>query len=598
MTHYRPSVVADIRLMFDPKLHIVPDAPVGSTDSALKGADKPSPFVTPPKTSIPLVSLSGDDDASFLYGRVPRSAQWDRPGHRQAGKFSLTFDFRDMPIDPRTVRSAAVEIHSGCVSDEDFAKGMRKLDDSARIKTKGAFGPNLATLRISGLIDEWHVSHGEDGSEVSISGRDYRGVLLDTMISTDAKKADQFLSELDLSLPIDLVVIQILELNPFFDQFMVKVLPAEWPDGVVPSPGAADTAPYHRLGAKGKRKGAHATPPGSSGKTSFWDIIVRTCYLCGAIPFFVGNELHIRPSAGLYAQLGSKGNPMSPTPFKDGKGRTVDLATGQPIDGPPLLVRRLVYGRDIKSVSFDRKFGGFHRPGTIRVTNVDASSPSRGIERTISAIWPPDSAPDAQVSKVAPSNKQAAQEFVEVPVSGITDVAQLQVIAQAVYEEIGRGEVGGSCETPNLSSFGGDNTDPDLLSLNPGDAVEFATDTRPLKSSAPLVSALTEHQRTSFEEQVRIVTAKLGDKNLARVVVATTRNQVAELQRFFRVQNVSFSWSVGDGLQASFNFQNFIEARNSVQEQKAVTGPVTTRRANSKKKKSSISDVLSDPEQF
>lgn len=597
MTTFRPSVVADIRLMFDPKLHVVPDAPVGSTDSALKGANKPSPFVQPPKTSTPLVALTGSDDASFLYGRVPKAATWDRPGHRQAGQFSLTFDFREMPIDPRTVRSAAVEIHSGCVSDEDFAKGMRKLDDSARIKTKGAMGPNLATLRISGLVDEWHVSHGSEGSEVTISGRDYRGVLLDTMISTDPKKANQFLSELDLSLPIDLVVIQILELNPFFDQFMVKTQPSEWPDGVVPAPGVAKAVPYVRRGAKGKRKGAIATPPGSSGKTSFWDIIVRSCYLCGAIPFFVGNELHIRPSAGLYAQLGSTPGPMAPTPFRGGQARAVDAASHQPIEGPPLRVRRMVYGRDIESVSFDRKFGGFRRPGTVRVTNVDPSSPERGIERTLSAIWPEDNEPAAQVSKVAPSNKQAQQEFVEVPVSGITDKAQLSTIARAVYEEIGRGEVGGSCSTPNLASFGGDNTDPDLLNLNPGDAVEFATDVRPLKPNAPLVSALTDHQRTSFEEQVRIVTGKLGDKNLARVVVATTRNQVEELQRFFRVSNISFTWGVSDGLKVAFDFQNFIEARNAVQEQKPATGPVTIRKANSKKKKAALSG-FTDAEQF
>lgn len=143
---------------------------------------------------------------------------------------------------------------------------------------------------------------------------------------------------------------------------------------------------------------------------------------------------------------------------------------------------------------------------------------------------------------------------------GIRDVKILRRIAKDIYEELGRGEMGGSCETESLASFGGDNQDPDLIHLKPGDTVELLTDVRLLSSQLPLVNEFTDHQRRSFEEEVAAINLRLGDEKLARAIVAT--NRAFGLQRFFRVANVKFRWSANSGISIAFDYQNYVEARN------------------------------------
>lgn len=295
---------------------------------------------------------------------------------------------------------------------------------------------------------------------------------------------------------------------------------------------------------------------------SFWDAIVKFCYLVGAIPYFQGTQLFIRPSRSIFDQA-QAGNALNPAPFAGGAPRGRDEMTGVPID-PPLRFRRLVYGRDILSVSFDRKMGGMARPKVVRAVGVDTSSADRGQGRVIQGFWPPVTAPEAtRRSRVAPGGEAAQEDGINVPVAGVRDPERLVDIARAIYEEIGRGELGGSCSTQNLASFGGSNADSDLLRLKPGDGIEFLTDVRALSAQSPLVSALTDHARVPFEALVTQIKERIGDENLARVIAATSRGQVQELQRFFRVSSVTYTWSE-TGVKIGFDFQNYVVARSDV----------------------------------
>jgi hypothetical protein len=223
-----------------------------------------------------------------------------------------------------------------------------------------------------------------------------------------------------------------------------------------------------------------------------------------------------------------------------------------------------VYGRDVERLTLNRKLAGYKRPATVRVIAVDASSPKRGKARQVEGRYPPEDKKKARLHRVAPGGAKGEEEFYPVQVHGITDPDQLNRIAQSIYEEIGRGEIGGTIETPNLASFGGDNADPDLLKLKPGDAIELMADTRAVKTSPPLQSSFTESLRRGFDAQVKEVAGKLGDENLARVVVATARGEVQELQRAFRVSAVHYSWDHDSGIKVSFDVQNYVEVRADV----------------------------------
>jgi hypothetical protein len=567
MATYRPSVVVNIKMKFDDRLTVA-DAPApqtvqGRLEAPLKqGVRVPQPLVTQQ------IGVASGDQISWVLARIPKAGSFEMPGYRQAGKFNFTFDFRDLPIDPRTVRAAAIEIHAGTVSDSDFAAGMRgerhpsgTLKSVLETRVEGA--ANSETLRMVCTVDEWQVEHSASSSEVTLSGRDLRGILLDTPIAPNGVKPQQFWDSIDTSQDIQGVVTQVLQYNPLFDDIQVVVNPDDWPGGVLPSPGAKDLVPRHRKGAKGQRAGGRGSAPAESAGSNlnFWDVITQFCFLVGAIPYFQGTQLMLRPSMTVFDKLRGPIDPVrNPTPFKDGAVRGTDALSGQTIS-PPLRTRRFVYGRDISSLSFQRKFGGWKKPKRVRCVSIDSDSGKVGVQKLVTGLWPPDTAVKAHTTGVSPGKDRAVSDFVNIPVPGVKDEKRLAEIAQAIYNEMGRSEIGGEIETVNMASFGGDASDPDLLRMQPGDGIELLVDTSATGVKNPNVSSFGDSNRRSYEEQVAEIVSRLGDQNLARVIVATARGQVAELQRFFRVETVKFNWSSESGLKIGCSFQNYVVSR-------------------------------------
>lgn len=573
---YYPSCVVNFKLRFDEALTVQVGPKL--TPLGLDGAISQRQIASDGSVQ-PLILQPGVQNTSFIYNRIPRKCMVELPGYRQAAQFTVEVDFKDMPVDPRAVRSGAVEIHLGAISPQDFATGMSSVNvDGSRssvlqtrtVNGQGQLVVNQDTLLMVGMIDEWHVETTDHGSICTVKGRDLRGILIDTPVSIDPKNMEAFFSGLATDAPIDTVVSDILFMHPVFREVNVVVNSDEWPGGEVPAPWTSALTPRHRKGAKGNSKTAkpkRQTPNGELSKISMWDLIVRLCYLVGAIPFFRGTDLLIRPAHSIFDQANA-GTALNPTPFKGGRPRTVDVQGNNSPISPPLTFRRIAYGRDISTLSFDRKYAGYERPKVVRVVCVDGSSALRGADRLLQAVWPPGAVDVANGKTVAkfttrehPGGKVAEQEVLNIPVAGIRDVSRLQDIARGVYEEVGRGEMGGSCETPNLASFGGDNSDPDLLRLRPGDGIDFVNDTRQLTQVSPLVSTVTDFYRDSFNAAVQQITDRIGDANLARVVVATARGNIQQVQRFFRTANVKYDWSE-KGVKISFDFQNYIVVRD------------------------------------
>lgn len=578
---YRPSCVVHLKLRFDEvlTLEVVPPP------QTLLGMTQ-APATAPPTTTEPLILRSSSGDQfSWVSARVPTALSYELPGYRQAGTFELEMPFREMPIDPRTLRAVAVEIHTGTVSDEDFAagiRGQRRADGTLRsiIQTRLPNGqPNESTLRMVGIVDELDMEQSDKGGVFSMRGRDLRGAMLETPIGPDGVKDEQLLDEVDWSKPIFQVVAQILAFNPLFADIHVMVNPDDWPNGV-PAPGFSKGGILRwRKGARGQKEAADTKPQGRSSGMNFWDVIVNACNICGAIPYFRNATLCIRPARTVYDKLRGDIDPrLNPTPFLGGRERDRDVVTGAALN-PPLRARRLVYGRDVESVKLTRKFMGWHKPRVVRVVGVNMDA-TEAEGRLVQGIWPPDKADDlkpvkgAKTTTRAPgATQESSEDVITITKEGIKDEAVLTEIAHSVYEEIGRGEIAGEVQTNDLASFGGDNTDPDLLRLQPGDGVEFYVDTRLNRNgAAPTVSTYTEANRKSFEEQVQEILTTIPDRNLARVIVATQRGQVAELQNFFRVQTVKCQWDQEDGIKIHFDFQNYIVARNQVRDAPAAQG--------------------------
>lgn len=126
------------------------------------------------------------DDLVFQSNRVvdlriiPRSVTWNNAGNGVAGTCSITFSWRDLPLDPRLLEKAIIEIYCDDVGDP-VTDPMSLVD--------APLGP-----RFTGAVDKPDLSFGEDQT-ITLSCRDLSGQLRSTpwqrganapSISTDA----------------------------------------------------------------------------------------------------------------------------------------------------------------------------------------------------------------------------------------------------------------------------------------------------------------------------------------------------------------------------------------------------------------------------
>lgn len=593
MPMFYPSLVVSLRIRFDKYFNIVPERILQSFDSVEDLILQPEAEVK--KILEPLVTAEtqSKDSFSHLVYVMPASASVEIPGYRQAGKFNLSFKWKELPIDPRLIRACGVEIHLGSVEPMDFATGMVKKEPNWTRKSMINIRDSLDIIRkdtvvMVGTVDSWSVDYDDTGGTVNLEGRDIRGLLL------DMKTGPEIFQNIDTGQDIKSVVEQVLASHPLLGpanaangalRVKVEADPSLFPFGKLPLVLEDDlTTRVNKKARVAARKGKISTttktttsqpkstpapknggqPAGDKDRLGYWDVIIHYCYLVGVIPIVVGETIVLKPVRNVYnTRVNAGTNTKEPTVFQDGLPRVVVLSDGRQEE---LRFRRLVYGRDVKSLKFERKIGGV-KAQPIKLVSVDTSSDQRGEGRMISVFHPPESDPENRKTTGESADGSASTGTpMIIHMTGVKDKARLAEIAEAIYEEIGHSEIGGSCQTKSLCSFGGDNSDPDLLRLRPGDPIQFLTDTRTLSSRAPLVSELTDFARMDFDQAVTKTAERLGnspgDLQMARAIVAASRGMVFELSSFFRVHTVKYDWKPDSGVDISFDFHNFIEVRS------------------------------------
>lgn len=545
MPVYYPAVAANLILRFDEALLAGNRAPSPRTATELAAVQGGPTGAASARADM----LSGAKDRlSHVLAVVPRQASLELPSYRQAPKFSLTFAFRDFPIDPRAIRAASVELYVGTVSSENWARGMRGEVDGGRLASQLVQTPE--NLMLVGLVNSIAASHSDKGSEVTMEGMGLQSLFL--AMNASAETA----ASINTDKPITEVVTQILEKAGLAKRVPVRYQEEDWPEGL-PRPIAPAIADRASKGASGQE-----TPrlqlKGDSNSTKVWDLITHVCTLVGAIPYFIGHELWIRPARSIFTQKNA--GITRDTPFRGGRPRTIRGADNKPVD---FAFRKMVFGRNLLSFSLERKFFTEGTLPTVRVISVDTSSPEKGGKRRLEVTHPPEEEAKARTSFVAPSGSDSTTNVITVSVPGIKDKVRLKEIALQLYEEIARGEMGGGFSSKDLASLGGDNEDADILRLRPGDAVEFVVDGAGFQGLPPVVSELTTEASQSVQEAVDSVAARLGGRrDLAEVLVGTARGRFQGLQNVFRVANVRYTWDTASGIAVDADFQNYVTARS------------------------------------
>ena len=550
---FYPSCVAHIQMSFEKKLYVREDLPQGQF------------------RNVPLATQ--DNNGTFVMNRVPKKMTCHFQGHTQAATWTLVFDYKELPIDPRTVVASTVEIYLGTVSAEQFRDGMKhEWRPGVRrsiLQTRDPEGKAIQKdLLLVGPVDTWKISYEKDGAEVHLEGRDLRGLLLDSPLVSvrdhfdvaggrpariSRGKRNSILNRLDTKQNIVDLVQQILNehdrIHEVAPNIEVVAYKEEWPGNIILSPGAGSHIPRHRRGA-----GGQGSNPGTAhASLNFWDIITRYCYLCGAVPRFIGRRLEIRYAPTLYSMVRGWNNRI---PFANGEARN---------DGEEeWVVRRVVYGRDVESMSMDRKYSGNNKPKTVRCVTVDRSSTGRGRGQLLEAVWPPRNRREARREGLTARGEalrdqlggEESSETLNIPVRGVRNLAQLVSIAQSFYEQIGRQEMKAEISMDKVTSFGGSNADPDMLRMRVGDPIELLVDASRLNSSSAIVATLNRTAAMTFGEAVAEVRRFLPDENLARAIVASARGNIMGVLRYFRVGAINYDWG-DDGVSIKADLQNY-----------------------------------------
>jgi hypothetical protein len=481
---------------------------------------------------------SADQLTHVLAGIVPRSASVDRNGVREADTLSADFKYADLPLDPRTIRSCAVECYMGSVSAEDFAAGLagseRAAKDAGGTEVlepmhlvpdtfTGPTGKQRSNLRFQGWVDRWEVNFSEDEPILSIECTDNTRQLIDLpappQLVIDAEK------------PIAEAVEGYLVNFSQFAGYEVVYLPEGGEQPVIGD-----------VMSKAARKKGKGPPPGGGqgGEVSVWDYLTDLCGMVGHLIRFENTRIIVQRARALLKD-GAEGR--LDDPFVEAGGRT--LASGT------FLPRRLlVYGRNVQDMTIGRDFT------RQSAQNVEIRSYNPETKAVIIGRHPPK---DKRQKKADPG--EAGEEVYTVfRVPGVNDEATLRAVAQDAYEVVNRNEVEVNVVTQNLASYGAGGEDPDLLDLLPGDPIDVEMQREEETFQAQTVENL-EDTLATFQRGVDYMTAIGFAEDFAKTYVRAFID--AGLVSVFRTRNVAFSWDEDSNIEVEIQAVNYAVVERS-----------------------------------
>lgn len=509
------------------KLRVVQD---GSGFVLLGEGDTPGEKLGPQKQTT-----SDDGLTHVIDGIIPKNARHDRNGIRIADQLKATISFLDLPIDPRPIRSCAVEYFLGTVSADEYALGVagniRANATSDGLQLPYNVIPDTyfdgrqqrTNLRFQGWVDIWRNSRPNDGAPIiELSCTDNTRILIE-------QEAPPRLY-IGVDDPIDLAIATYMSAFPQLRGFSVEYRPAVARSKI---PNLATV-----LGRNAYPPKLGPTPVGGAGagaassqKLSTWDYITDVVGALGHTVRIEGTTVIVQRARTLYAAGYS--------------GRTDDVFTGRLLpDGTELRSRTYLYGENISEYDMERHFT------KAAPFNVEVRSYLPDRKKTLVVRYP---AKIDRQSKLLPG-QNADQKYQVVRVSGIGSEDTLRLLAQSAYEVWGRNEIAVTMLTRNLGSLGGSNIDPDMLDAIPGDSVDVITSQAKEDDNLNTVVAVASE---SAQAQKLIA---LGFSEDFAGAYAKAYSAIG-FPRTFRLKTVSTDWDQDSGVKLEVGCINYVEVR-------------------------------------
>lgn len=475
---------------------------------------------------------SEDQFTHVVDGIIPISAAWSQNGIRTADTLNIELEFSDFPIDPRVIRSCAVQYFLGTVSAEDFQRGIdgERRTDKVPANAHVPFnvipdeyidsnGNPRTNLRFEGWVDTWEAEWPEGDSPK---------VLLECTDNTRILIEQNHPSRLAVSVddPLDTAVANYLSNFPQFRGISIEYQPR---GQEVPTLKEALTKQAYPPGV------GPSTSKGGDNKLSVWDYLTDVIRASGHNIRFEGTRVIIQRPRSLYNR---KFPPRADDPFQS---RTLPrLGT---------ITRRLmIYGANIVEMRWARTFTKY------APLNVEVRSYNPRRKKTLIARFPQV---DKRTKRLQPG-QGSDNKFEVVSIPGIQDEAVLRSIAQQLYEVLGRNELGVTVLTKNLASFGGDNLDPDLLDAKVGDAVDVVIQRENVdETNENTVNVAYDQIARRPQEFLE----ELGFPSSFAAAYAAAANNIS-FPTTFRMKEIHIDWDKNsEGVRLDFDAVNYIEVR-------------------------------------
>jgi hypothetical protein len=504
-----------------------PTAPQGVTRYVLAPKGQ-----TPSIGNGPQNNTQSSDDLTWDVMCIPDSLTWSQNGLRKAATLKATLRYIDLPFDPRLARQVAVELLLGCVDYETAAleaTGQWQGQDAPIIPRTyvGPYGEPRTNVRFLGWIDSWEsMWSGDKEPLVDIECSDNTQLLIDQ----DAPPR----LVLDMTKTLDLAVANYLANFVQYAGLTVQYLPSS---DTAPVLGKilSNTAFRPNLGPQ-PSKGGSGT---ATTKTSVLDYLTEVCMTAGHTVRVVGTNVIIQRVRSILT------NSTTPRPTDPFQPRTVA--------GRSYPNRVFIFGSNLDEMRIKREFR--RHPAA----NVEARCYVAEKKTVLVARYPRVSSQvSSQQSQIRalPGNTQPDQKWVVIEVAGIKDTPTLNKVAQEYYEQIGRQELGVTWKTANLSSFGGGNTDPDVLDMQFGDTFEFFVDRQ--QASGSTLNNIETFLTASQKAQQFMQQLGFADDFAKAYAQAYTD---ANFQYAFRMHTMTVHWSNDEGCTLSGTGVNYVEVR-------------------------------------
>jgi hypothetical protein len=503
------------------------------------------PIDPPPGLSKSVEAVAKQTLALWI---TPQSMTIKRNPYREADEADFSVCFHELPIDPRIIRSLGFACYLGTIDNDTWAKAIRSgvspsttTSRGAQTTTKSMLGAQ--DLRFLGFADEVTVEMSDSGEVFNIRGRDITGILIDLPVPTKVH------NEIKWDGPVEKVIWDILQSSGACAGVPLHLIGFE--------PGTK--VMKHNMQHKAGKKKIKAIRPKKIKEENYWDLLQAIALENGLILYF---DVWQSADEGKFT-----GRFVLATPqdlYSDKQRTYYDFKTGSSGTEPDFKSRQrkrpesneilnapvLIYGHNLASLNITRKFGYIQRPSV----EVRYKAPN-------GKVWTSKYPKKVVPTRMSVDGLWATDQIrTYVIQTGVEKPEDLEDIAQSIFEQLARQELEITCETKDLTSFGGTNTDPDLLEVKAGTPIEIVIAPHEEGTTIGLLPIIA-----GFDE------SKMKDYLISRGVKETVANVLAYalrspewqalMERRFYTKSATIKLDKENGVNLSFEASNYILSR-------------------------------------